>query len=59
MDIIEYTEKVLDVKLSDWQKDNLRHLSKLRDDEGLYVIMRRHNGIYIYKENANKEVDPR
>ena len=54
MDIVEYTEKVLDVKLTDWQKEHLRALERIRNDEGLYVVMRRHNGIYIYKEAYSK-----
>ena len=57
MDIVEYTEKVLDIKLNDWQKDNLRTLNKLRDDEGLYVIMRKRNGVYIYRDRYSKGCD--
>ena len=57
MDIIEYAEKVLDVKLADWQKDTLRTLSKLRKDSDLSVIMRKRNGIYIYKDHYSNGCD--
>lgn len=56
MDIVEYTEKVLDVKLTEWQKDHLRKLDELRPSEGVHVIMRRHNGIYIYRDQTHKEL---
>lgn len=57
MDIVEYTEKVLDVKLTDWQKEHLRTLNNKRFDDGLYVIMRKRNGVYIYQDLLNKAGD--
>lgn len=57
MDIVEYTEKVLDVKLSDWQKEHLRTLNEKRLDEGLYIVMRKRNGVYIYQDSLTKVGD--
>lgn len=50
MDIVEYTERVLDVRLTDWQKEHLRTLNDMRLDEGLYIVIRKRNGIYIYQD---------
>ena len=52
MDIVEYTEKVLDVELKDWQKEHLRTLDKMRNKGDIRIVMPKHAGrsqqMYIY-----------
>jgi hypothetical protein len=48
---IEYAEKVLGIKLLDYQKDLLKRLDEL-DDDKLYLMMPSHQGLANAKTEA-------
>ena len=48
MDIVEFAEKFMNVKLFEYQKQFLRDLENLRSDGDIRICMGRHNGVYIY-----------
>lgn len=48
MDIVEFAEKFMNVKLFEYQKQFLRDLENLRYDGDIRICMGRHNGVYIY-----------
>ena len=52
MDIVEFAEKMYDVKLADWQKEHIRTLDRLGTKADIRIVMPRHNGrdeaVYFY-----------
>lgn len=61
MDIADFAEKFMDVKLKDWQKNHLRLLyEKYQSDGDIRIVMPKNAGshqMYIYM-NSIKELIP-
>ena len=52
MDIVEFAESFMNVKLSDWQKEHIRILEKIPRDAK--IVMGPSGRVYIYmKENCD------
>lgn len=56
MDIVEFAEKFMNVKLKDWQKEHIRVLDKL--PRGAKIVMAPRGRVYIYVEQPTKELIP-
>lgn len=56
MDIVEFAEKFMNVKLPDWQKEHIRILEKL--PRGAKIVMGPHGRVYIYVDQPAKELIP-
>ena len=56
MDIVEFAEKFMDVKLKDWQKNHIRILDKL--PRGAKILMAPRGRVYIYVDQPIKELIP-
>lgn len=52
MDIVEFAESFMNVRLQEWQKNTIRTLDKMGKDAKICVAMPRHMGrdqaVYIY-----------
>lgn len=60
MDIVDFAERFMNVKLTDWQKEHIRVLYEMSRDKDIRIVISRHIGesqarkMYIYmKENAD------
>ena len=56
MDIVEFAERFMNVKLKDWQKDHIRVLDKL--PRGAKIVMAPRGRVYIYVDKPTKELIP-
>lgn len=56
MDIVEFAENFMNVKLLDWQKQHLRVLEKL--PRGARIVMAPRGRVYIYVDQPTKELIP-
>jgi hypothetical protein len=56
MDIVEFAEKFMDVKLKEWQKEQIRILDKL--PRGARIVMAPRGRVYIYVNQPMKELIP-
>ena len=56
MDIVEFAEKFMDVKLKEWQKKQIRILDKL--PRGARIVMAPRGRVYIYVDQPTKELIP-
>lgn len=54
MDVVEFTEKVCDIKLFEYQKEFLRKMYELRSKGKIYMLPRR-SGWYIYIDNTMRK----
>lgn len=59
MDVVEFAEKFMNVKLFEYQKQFLRDLENLRSEGDIRIVMNRHAGVYIYLDKqVRKELIP-
>lgn len=56
VDIVEYAEKVIGVRLYDWQKKYLREIEKLPPQNNIRFVMDRGGRMYIYTIPTKKEL---
>lgn len=56
MDMVEFAEKFMNVKLQDWQKKHIRILEKL--PRGAKIVMAPRGQVYIYVDQPAKELIP-
>ena len=56
MDIVEFAEKLMDVKLKEWQKKQIRILDKL--PRGARIVMAPRGRVYIYVDQPTKGLIP-
>lgn len=55
MDIVEFAEKTMDVKLQEWQKEYLRVLEKLPPETNIRLVMGRKGQIYTYLNRRDRK----
>ena len=55
MDIVEFAEKTMDVKLQEWQKEHLRILEKLPPDTEIRLVIGRKGQIYTYLSQRSRK----
>lgn len=56
MDIVEFAERFMDVKLPEWQKEYIRMLHEAARDRDIYISMNR-TGLYTYlKQTTLREL---
>lgn len=56
MDVVEFAEKFMNVKLQEWQKEHIRILEKL--PRGAKIVMAPRGRVYIYVDQPTKELIP-
>ena len=55
MDIVEFAEKFMDVKIPEYQKEVLRAFDKLRRDGNIKVVTGRDGRSYIYLDESTRK----
>lgn len=48
MDIVEFTERFMNIELLEWQKRHLRALDKLRVNGNIRIVAGKHGRMYVY-----------
>ena len=53
MDMVDFVEKFMNVKLKEWQKTHIRFLEKL--PRGAKIVMAPYGRVYVYIDQSAKE----